>query len=122
MFVGDDIQNFQLQIKRQREFRGLIALQTTDLMQNKALLSLHIRFGRKRTLSAFLFLGGLACLIVMFLPKKKGKYFLLFLEYVIKIGKYSIVQPKNLMVASRLHSCRVWVSIFEAREANLQKR
>lgn len=105
--MGDDIQNFQLQIKRQREFRGLIALQTTDLMQNKALLSLHIRFGRKRTLSAFLFLGGLACLIVMFLPKKKGKYFLLFLEYVIKIGKYSILQPKNLMVASRLHSCRV---------------
>lgn len=73
--MGDGILDSQLQIKRQREFRGFIALQTTDLIQNKALLSLHIRFGRKRTLSTFLFLGGLACLIVMFLPKKKGKYF-----------------------------------------------
>lgn len=89
MLVGDGIRNFELQ--RQREFRGLFALRTTDLMQNKALLSLHIRFGRKRTLSAFLFLGGLACLIVMFLPKKKGKYFLLFLEYVVRIGKHSIL-------------------------------
>lgn len=121
VLVEDGIQNSQLQIKSQCEFRGFITLQCTNPMQNINLCYLCVSglVGSERWVH-FCSWEDWLVLLSCFCLRRKVSIFL-FLEYVVRIGKGSILQPKNLVVAGRLDSYHMWVSIFEAREANSEK-
>lgn len=120
--VEDDIQNSQLQIKSPCEFRGFITLQPTNLMQgiNLCYLCVSGLVGSERWVH-FCSWEDWLVLLSCFCLRREVSIFL-FLEYVVRIGKSSILQRNNLMAAGRLGSYHMWVSIFEAREANSIKK
>lgn len=123
--VEDGIQNSQLQRKSQCEFRGFITLQLTNLMQyiNLCYLCVSGLVGNERWVHFYSWEDWLVLLSCFCLRREVSSF--LFLKYMIRTGKSRILQHHNynLMAAGRLGSYHMWVSIFEAREANsLEKK
>lgn len=95
--VEDGIQNSQLQIKSQCEFRGFTALQPTNLMQdiNLCYLCLSGLVGSELWVP-FCSWEDWLVLLSCFCLRREVSIFL-FLEYVVTIGKSSILQHNNLI-------------------------
>ncbi|CAH2218609.1 solute carrier family 22 member 15 isoform X1 [Pelobates cultripes] len=59
----------------------------------------HKRCGRRKALAGFLAFGGLSCLIILFLPEKKGSglFFMLNRQVLSLVGKLSISASFNIV-------------------------